>query len=275
MPELPEVETSRRGIEPHILGKKIKQVVIREHKLRWPVPKSLPRLVDQQVVTQVKRRGKYLLIVLGNTTPIGTILIHLGMSGSLRICSANTPAEKHDHIDFVFTNRKILRLKDPRKFGSVLWTDKPVEQHKLLIKLGPEPLAEDFNADYFYQKSRQRSCSIKSFIMNSHIVVGVGNIYACESLFMAGIHPKRKAGSVSKQRAEKLVSAIKQVLLAAISQGGTTLRDFTKEDGQPGYFSQKLFVYGRAGEPCIQCEHPVRQFTQQQRSTFYCTRCQN
>jgi len=274
MPELPEVETSRRGIEPHILGKKIKDVVIREHRLRWPIPKSLPDKIYQQKLTQVDRRGKYLLLQFGKDAAAGTVIIHLGMSGSLRICPISTPAEKHDHIDFVFSNNKILRLKDPRKFGCVLWTNKPTEQHKLLSKLGPEPLDDAFSSDILYKKSRKRTCSIKAFIMNSHTVVGVGNIYASESLFIAGINPKRKAGSLSRARAEKLVAAIKQILLDAIEQGGTTLRDFTREDGQPGYFAQKLFVYGRAGEPCAKCGSPVKQFTQQQRSTFYCTTCQ-
>jgi formamidopyrimidine-DNA glycosylase len=274
MPELPEVETSRRGIEPHILGKKVKDVVIRESRLRWPIPKLLPGKIHQLKVLQVTRRGKYLLLELGKKEISDTVIIHLGMSGSLRICTTSSPAEKHDHIDFVFSNNKILRLKDPRKFGCVLWTDKPVEQHKLLSKLGPEPLDDNFSSDYLYLKSRKRTCSIKSFIMNSHTVVGVGNIYASESLFLAGINPKRKAGTLSQARAEKLVDAIKQILTEAIKQGGTTLRDFTREDGQPGYFAQKLFVYGKAGEPCAECGKPIKQITQQQRSTFYCTACQ-
>jgi len=217
------------------------------------------------------RRGKYLLIGLDN----GTIIIHLGMSGSIRICKPDTPAEKHDHIDIVCRNKKVLRLKDPRKFGCVLWTKDDPLKHKLLKKLGPEPLSEGFDTDILHRASRGRTCSVKSFIMNSHIVVGVGNIYACESLFLAGINPKRKAGSLSRARCGKLVKHIKNTLESAIRQGGTTLRDFTREDGQPGYFAQKLNVYGRAGETCTVCKQPVRQITQQQRSTFYCTRCQN
>lgn len=274
MPELPEVETSRRGIEPHILGKKIKNVIIREHRLRWPIPRSLPDKIHKQVLNKVERRGKYLLLHFGENELASTVILHLGMSGSLRICTAATPAEKHDHIDFVFSNNKILRLKDPRKFGCVLWTNKSAGQHKLLSKLGPEPLGDDFTGDYLYQKSRKRTCSIKSFIMNSHVVVGVGNIYACESLFIAGINPKRKAGSLSKARTARLVDAIKLILTSAIEQGGTTLRDFTREDGQPGYFSQKLFVYGKAGEACAECGKPIKQLNQHQRSTFYCTYCQ-
>jgi formamidopyrimidine-DNA glycosylase len=274
MPELPEVETSRRGIEPHILGKTIKDVIIRQHRLRWPIPKKLPEHILNLKLKQVSRRGKYLLLDFGKKNKPNTVIIHLGMSGSLRICPDSTPAEKHDHIDFVFSNKKILRLRDPRKFGCVLWSNKDIEQHKLLIKLGPEPLDDTFSAEYLYKASRKRNCSIKSFIMNSHIVVGVGNIYASESLFLAGINPKRKAGSLSRVRAERLVEAIKQILAEAIKQGGTTLRDFTREDGQPGYFAQKLFVYGKAGEPCAECGKPVKQITQQQRSTFYCTSCQ-
>ena len=274
MPELPEVETSRRGIEPHLLNKKIKDVIVRQHKLRWPIPKSLAKKLNNKKFTQLDRRGKYLLLKFQHGDTTDTIIIHLGMSGSLRICTPSTPIGKHDHIDFIFSNKKVLRLTDPRKFGCVLWTNQPIEQHKLLSKLGPEPLEDNFNTDYLYQQSRKRSCSIKSFIMNSHIVVGVGNIYASESLFIAGINPKRKAGSLSKLRCEKLVIAIKQILKAAIKQGGTTLRDFTREDGQPGYFAQQLQVYGRAHEACPSCGKAIKQISQQNRSTFYCTNCQ-
>jgi len=270
MPELPEVETSRRGIEPHILDQTVDSVIIRQHRLRWPIPRTLPAQLEQRTLDGVSRRGKYLLLDFGD----GTLIIHLGMSGSLKICTPGTAFDKHDHFELVFNNHKVLRLRDPRKFGCVLWTDKPVAQHKLLAKLGPEPLGDEFNGDMLYKVSRKRSCSIKSFIMNSHIVVGVGNIYACESLFMAGINPRRKAGSLGRARCEKLSNAIKQVLADAITQGGTTLRDFTRENGEPGYFAQKLFVYGRAGEKCLKCGSMIRQFTQQQRSTFYCTRCQ-
>ena len=271
MPELPEVETTCRGITPHIIGKKIKSAIIREHRLRWPVPKLLPDKINNQTVTRVYRRGKYLLLTLDHAA---TLIIHLGMSGSLRICPHNTQAEKHDHLDLIFSNKKILRYRDPRKFGCVLWTDKPIEQHRLIAKLGPEPLGNDFSADYLYKTSRKRACSVKSFIMNSHIVVGVGNIYASESLFLAGISPKRKAGSLSLQRCKKLVSSIQQVLSAAIAQGGTTLRDFSREDGQPGYFAQELLVYGRADEPCKHCGRPIKQLNQQQRSSYYCSHCQ-
>jgi len=270
MPELPEVETSRRGISPHLLGQTIDKVIIREHKLRWPIPRALPSYARGKTINAIERRGKYLLLNLDN----GTIIIHLGMSGSLRICNSAAAAEKHDHIDIVCSNGKILRLKDPRKFGCVLWTTDDPQEHKLLVKLGPEPLTADFDTDILYKASRKRTCSIKSFIMNSHIVVGVGNIYACESLFLAGINPKRKAGSLSKVRCEKLVEKIKLILKSAIEQGGTTLRDFSREDGKPGYFAQRLNVYGRAGEACVNCNKTLKQITQQQRSTFYCSNCQ-
>jgi formamidopyrimidine-DNA glycosylase len=270
MPELPEVETTRRGIEPHIINQTIKNVAVRQRSLRWPIPKQLELKARNQKIESVERRGKYLLLRL-NT---GTIILHLGMSGSLRICTANTAAEKHDHVDFVFGNNKILRLRDPRRFGAVLWTTNTPEKHKLLAPLGPEPLEDSFNDEYLFAQSRKRSASIKSLIMNSHIVVGVGNIYACESLYIAGINPKRKAGTLSLARCEKLVSAIKQVLAKSITQGGTTLRDFIRENGEPGYFAQKLRVYGRTGEACAKCARPIKQITQQQRSTFYCTKCQ-
>jgi formamidopyrimidine-DNA glycosylase len=270
MPELPEVETSRRGIEPHILGQTVVDVVIRQHRLRWPIPRKLPEYLNQQSINSVSRRGKYLLL----TVDTGTLIIHLGMSGSLRICTPERAFDKHDHFELVFANNKILRLRDPRKFGCVLWTDKPVDQHKLLSKLGPEPLSDDFNGAQLFARSRKRNCSIKSFIMNSHMVVGVGNIYACESLFLSGINPKRKAGTVSKARCIKLADTIKQVLTASIEQGGTTLRDFSREDGQPGYFAQKLHVYGKANSDCPQCSTSIKQFTQQARSTFYCSSCQ-
>jgi formamidopyrimidine-DNA glycosylase len=270
MPELPEVETTRRGIEPHIINQTIKNIAVRQRSLRWPIPIQLEQKARNQKIESVERRGKYLLLRLKN----GTIIIHLGMSGSLRICTANIAAEKHDHVDFVFGNNKILRLRDPRKFGAVLWTASMPEKHKLLSPLGPEPLESSFSGKYLFEHSRKRTASIKSLIMNSHIVVGVGNIYACESLYIAGINPKRKSGSLSLARCEKLVSAIKQVLTESITQGGTTLRDFTRENGEPGYFAQKLFVYGRADEPCAKCGSPVKKITQQQRSTYYCTRCQ-
>lgn len=270
MPELPEVETSRRGIEPHLLNKTISSITIRQHKLRWPIPKNLPTLATGQKIREVCRRAKYIYLKLDN----GNIIIHLGMSGSLRICSKKTQAEKHDHIDITVSNNKILRLRDPRKFGCVLWEPKDINEHKLIKPLGPEPLELTFDTEYLYNKANNRRCSIKALIMNSHIVVGVGNIYASEALFRAGVNPKREAGKISRVRLNKIVDAIKLTLEAAIKEGGTTLRDFTGISGQPGYFAQKLLVYGREGEKCTVCNKPVKQFTQHARSTFYCPNCQ-
>ena len=270
MPELPEVETTRRGIAPHLEQRRISALRVRERRLRWPVPAALGSKISGKRIESIERRAKYLLIKTGS----GTLLLHLGMSGSLRICTNKTPVEKHDHIDISVTSNKVLRLRDPRKFGCVLWTADDINEHKLIKSLGPEPLDDIFTAGYLHKKSRKRTCSIKSFIMNSHIVVGVGKIYASESLFKAGINPKRKAGSVSLARFEKLVDAIKLTLRDSIEQGGTTLKDFTGGDGQPGYFAQKLLVYGRAGEKCSVCAKPIKQITQQARSTFYCSQCQ-
>ena len=270
MPELPEVETTRRGIEPHITGKKVREVNIRDARLRWPVPKDLRKQICDKKLLSVTRRGKYLLFNFQH----GTMLLHLGMSGSLRIDKPTTPCRKHDHVEIIFDKRTTLRLHDPRRFGSVHWTSDDPLQHPLLKNLGPEPLSRDFNADYLFSQSRKRKVAIKLFIMNSHVVVGVGNIYANEALFLAGIHPKRLAGNISRERYALLVSAIKKVLRRSIKQGGTTLRDFLNSDGQPGYFKQQLHVYDRKGEPCKQCGTPIKQFVQGQRSTFYCAHCQ-
>jgi len=271
MPELPEVETSRRGIEPHLLDQNIREVIVRQHKLRWPIPDDLPALTRGRKINAVCRRAKYIYLKLDN----GSIIIHLGMSGSLRICNASTPAGKHDHIDIRVASGKVLRLRDPRKFGCVLWHEGDINEHRLIKPLGPEPLEENFTAGYLQKKAHGRQCSIKALIMNSHIVVGVGNIYASESLFRAGINPKRRAGNISLARLQKLVDAIRLTLRDSIKQGGTTLRDFTAESGQPGYFAQKLLVYGKAGEACSLCGQSIRQITQQARSTYYCPHCQN
>ena len=270
MPELPEVETSRRGIEPHILGQTVVAVKIRQKQLRWPIPTSISRLLPGQVINSVSRRGKYLLLA----TDAGTLIMHLGMSGSLRILDVNTAAQKHDHFDLCFDNGKLLRLRDPRRFGAVLWTRQAVDKHRLIRELGPEPLSSDFDGDYLHQQSRGRKVAIKSFIMNSHVVVGVGNIYANEALFLAGINPQRSASRISPTRYRLLAECIKTVLTRAIEQGGSSLRDFVAEDGRPGYFQQTLNVYGRTGEPCRQCRQPIRQLRQQQRSSFYCVHCQ-
>lgn len=269
MPELPEVEITRRGIEPHIHHQTITQVIIRQSQLRWPIPKQIQSELAQQIIQSVTRRGKYLLL---NTTQ-GHLILHLGMSGSLRIAKHGSDIRKHDHFDLVF-NDFSLRLHDPRRFGCVLWTKRNPMNHKLLVNLGPEPLSSDLTAEHLYHSSRNRRVAVKEFIMNSHIVVGVGNIYATEALFMAGIHPKRAAGNVSLQRYQRLAEAIKTVLNRALECGGTTLRDFSNERGQPGYFSIELQVYGRAGQPCVICGNPLSAIKQSQRTTTYCKHCQ-
>lgn len=269
MPELPEVEITRRGIEPHILNQTITQVIIRQAQLRWPIPKNIKTDCRQQVIQTVARRGKYLLL----KTERGHLIMHLGMSGSLRIADNESTIRKHDHFDLVFKDFS-LRLHDPRRFGSVLWAKHDPLQHKLLAKLGPEPLSSEFTAEHLYYTSRTRRVAVKEFIMNSHVVVGVGNIYATEALFMAGINPKRAAGSISLQRYVRLTLAIKTVLARALECGGTTLRDFSNERGQPGYFSIELQTYGRAQQPCVVCQKPLTAIKQGQRTTTYCTHCQ-
>jgi formamidopyrimidine-DNA glycosylase len=269
MPELPEVETSRRGIEPHIVDSSITRVIIRDRRLRWPVAKSVDRNLPGSSVTSVTRRAKYLLI----NTSSGTAILHLGMSGSVFIVDRDAPAGVHDHVDIDFDSGKTLRFRDPRRFGSLHFSKKPL-QHKLLKSLGPEPLGDEFDADYLWGKSRGRRVSVKQFIMNANIVVGVGNIYASEALYLAGINPRRAAGRISLSRYRLLVDAIKQVLADAIRSGGTTLRDFYGGDGEAGYFQQKLEAYGREDEPCRRCNNPIIAIVQGQRSTFYCRQCQ-
>lgn len=270
MPELPEVETTCRGISPHIKNNIITKIVVRNRNLRWPIPTGLNIKLKNQKIISVTRRAKYLLV----KTKVGTLIIHLGMSGSLRILPTTEAIEKHDHFEIQFKNGICLRLRDPRRFGSVLWTKNDPLKHKLLINLGPEPLVNEFNAELLFEKSRKRKTSIKQFIMNAKIVVGVGNIYASEALFLSKIHPKRLAGKLSKAQSLLLTKAIKKILKQAIKQGGTTLKDFTASDGKPGYFSQKLKVYNRASEPCFTCKKPIKQITLGQRSTFYCSNCQ-
>lgn len=270
MPELPEVETTCRGIKPHIENNLISKVVVRNRNLRWPIPKGLNAKLKNKKITSVTRRAKYLLI----ETEVGTLIIHLGMSGSLRIIGTNESVEKHDHFELQFENGLCLRLRDPRRFGCVIWDKDQPLKHKLLINLGPEPLGKSFNAELLFEKSRKRKISIKQFIMDAKVVVGVGNIYASESLFLAGVHPKRLTGKITKKNASDLTTAIKKILTQAIKQGGTTLKDFISSEGKPGYFQQKLKVYDRKGEPCLKCKKPIKQITQGQRSTFYCPQCQ-
>jgi len=270
MPELPEVETSLRGIAPHLQGRRILRLEARERRLRWPVPESVDAAVAGQRITALSRRAKYLLLELEH----GALILHLGMSGSLRVLPASTPAGPHDHIDLVLDDGHCLRLRDPRRFGSLHLAQPTVEAHPLLAQLGPEPLSPAFDGAYLHRLSRGRRAPVKTFIMDSHIVVGVGNIYASEALHRAGIHPHRPAGRIALPRYERLAAAIKTVLAAAIAEGGTSLRDFVQEDGNPGYFARELKVYGRAGLPCPGCGEPVRIQRIGQRSSFYCPRCQ-
>jgi len=267
MPELPEIETSRRGIQPHLVNKKITKVIVRQAKLRWPIP-DLSELKGQKIHA-VERRAKYLLI----RCDTGTLMIHLGMSGSLRILAAKTAPEKHDHFDLV-VGQQCLRLRDPRRFGAVLWTDQAVEEHKLIAHLGPEPLENDFNIDYLWAQAKKRKVAIKKFIMDGHVVVGVGNIYAAESLFLSGIHPERLCNSLSKKRLSALLQNIKVILKTAIAKGGTTLRDFRQQDGKPGYFQQQLLVYGNQGKACPNCGSKIQTKLIAQRASAYCKRCQ-
>lgn len=270
MPELPEVETTRRGLSPLISHQTIKQVVVREARLRQPaVPEQL-NLAASQRIQQVNRRAKYLQLQLQS----GEIIIHLGMSGHLRVVSQDTPVKKHDHIDIVFTNGQCLRFNDPRRFGLVVWNDLPLAEHVLFQHLGPEPLTDAFDSEYLYQKSRKRRQSIKPFIMDNQTVVGVGNIYAQESLFKAGINPKREAGRISFSRYQVLVREIKHVLEKAINLGGTSLKDFYQTDGKPGYFAQELLVYGRESLPCTHCETPLKAIKLGGRASTYCGTCQ-
>jgi len=269
MPELPEVETSRRGIAPWVEQQEVRDVIVRDRRLRWPVPEDIDNCLPGQQIRSVERRAKYLLF----NTEAGTAIMHLGMSGSVRIIDREEPAGKHDHIDICFGSGKALRFRDPRRFGSLLWAENPSE-HNLLKGLGPEPLSDAFDGAYLRHRSRGRKVAIKSFIMNASIVVGVGNIYASEALHGAGIHPRRAAGRVAEKRMNRLADCVKSVLERAIKAGGTTLRDFHGSDGEPGYFRQKLDVYGRGDLPCRTCETPIRSIVLGQRSTYYCLKCQ-
>jgi len=269
MPELPEVETTRRGLAPHLIGRTVVGLDIRQSRLRWPIPRTLRTRLPGQRIDDIERRAKYLLV----HTKAGSALLHLGMSGSLRVLPATTPIGAHDHVDWRLDSGSVLRFTDPRRFGSQLWQPAGAV-HPLLAGLGPEPLGDEFDGDHLWRRSRGRSAAVKTFLMDQAIVVGVGNIYASEALFAAGIHPKRAAGSVSRERYARLADEVKRVLTHAITRGGTTLRDFLDPDGEPGYFEQELFVYGREGKPCRVCGTPIRAVTIGQRSAFYCPRCQ-
>ncbi len=270
MPELPEVETTCRGIAPHITHQQIADIVIRQSRLRWPIPDHLAQSLRHKTILSVQRRAKYILI---ETDGPENLLIHLGMSGSLRIVNAQSETKKHDHVDFIFTHGTILRFNDPRRFGAIL-LNRFSEQHPLLKNLGPEPLSEVFDGDYLYQQSRNKKIAVKNWIMNARIVVGVGNIYANESLFLSGIHPAQTAGQISLEQYQILALHIKTVLQNAINQGGTTLRDFVNEQGKPGYFQQSLRVYGRLNTPCHQCGTSIQRIKIGQRASYFCPNCQ-
>ena len=270
MPELPEVETTRRGIEPHVLGRRIRSLDVHEHRLRWPVAKHVAEAVAGQTVRAVERRAKYLLLRLTR----GTLMLHLGMSGSLRVLAGDTPRIAHDHVDIRLDDGKLLRFNDPRRFGSLKLIEGALEDEPLLTHLAPEPLEPGFDGDYLFRVTRRRRVAIKQLVMNGRLVTGVGNIYASEALFRARIRPKRAARGLTRAECNALVAAIRAVLQMAIRFGGTTLRDYVSADGAPGYFKRKLYVYERAGEPCRRCGTPIRQLTQGQRSTYYCPSCQ-
>ncbi len=270
MPELPEVETTCNGIRPHLQGKIITGAEIRNPSLRWPVPENLAELIFGQKVKKIRRRGKYIVINLQK----GSLIIHLGMSGGVRVVNSRLELKKHDHVDIEFESGIVLRYHDPRRFGCILWTDKDPLQHKLLSTLGVEPLSDDFTGEFLQEKAKGKTRAIKVFLMDSHVVVGVGNIYANEALFLSGIDPQTAAKDLSKEKLDILADNIKAVLEKAIESGGTTLRDFTNSEGKPGYFQQQLNVYGRTGEKCVRCGGIIKQVRLGQRSTFYCPECQ-
>lgn len=269
MPELPEVETTLRGVRPWLEGQRLKRVLVRERRLRWPVPAEVEAATGARI-TGLMRRAKYLLL---NTDAGGDLMIHLGMSGSLRVITEDEEPRRHDHFDLV-TAQAVIRYHDPRRFGALLWVPEPRDESPLLRHLGPEPLGPQFDGSHLYRLSRGRKLAVKNFIMDGKVVVGVGNIYASEALFMAGIHPNRPAGRISKVRYDALAEAIRDVLGRAIDQGGTTLRDYVNSQGTPGYFALNLLTYGREGKPCFQCGTPLKQRVIGQRSSFYCGRCQ-
>ena len=269
MPELPEVETTRRGLLPHVAGRSVEHVLLRRPDLRWPIPREVEDLLPGQRIDAIRRRAKYLLF----DTDAGSALLHLGMSGSLRVLRSDTPVRAHDHVDIALDSDRVLRFNDPRRFGCVLWQS-PGTVHPLLAVLGPVPLSDEFDGDLLFRLSRGRSAPVKVFLMDQAVVVGVGNIYAAEALSMAGISPLRAAGKVSRERYMALADAVKGILAHAIARGGTTLRDFISPDGAPGYFEQELTVYGRGGEPCRRCRRPLKQALIGQRASVWCGHCQ-
>lgn len=271
MPELPEIETIRRGIEPHVRDRRIAKIIVREARLRWPVAENLPDQAEKRRILAVQRRAKYLLFRLENNS---SLILHLGMSGSLRLVTPEDPPLAHAHLDVVLDDDSILRYTDPRRFGSLHWSAADPEQHRLLAHLGPEPLSSAFHAAYLHSLSRGRRISIKAFLMDNRVVVGIGNIYANEALYRAAIRPMSAAGRIGSKRYARLVQAVKSVLAEAIEAGGTTLRDFTGSEGRPGYFRQRLEVYGRDGASCHRCAGSIRVRRLGQRATYYCPGCQ-
>lgn len=271
MPELPEVETVRRGIEPHVLKRRIEKVLVRDARLRWPVPQTFAKNLQGQTIVGTSRRGKYLLLPLASGD---RLIIHLGMSGRLLVLQPGHPLKKHDHVDIELSGGGLLRFNDPRRFGAMLIWPKHEKTHPLLQGMGPEPFGEDFNGDYLFELSRKRSAAVKNFIMDGRVVVGAGNIYAAESLFRARIRPGKAAGKVTRKQYQTLAEKIREVLAAAVQQGGTTLKDFAGAHGESGYFQQQLFVYGREDEPCLLCKTPIKRSLIGQRSSYYCPHCQ-
>ena len=269
MPELPEVETTRRGLLPHVAGRRIEHVLLRRADLRWPIPREVEELLPEQRIDDIRRRAKYLLL----DTAAGSALLHLGMSGSLRVLPSDTPVRAHDHVDIALDSDRVLRFNDPRRFGCLLW-QAPGQTHPLLAGLGPEPLSDAFDGDYLFALSRGRKAPVKTFLMDQAVVVGVGNIYVAEALFQAGVSPLRAAGKVSRERYAALAEAVKAILTHAITRGGTTLRDFISPDGAPGYFEQELLAYGRGGQPCPRCGRALKQASIGQRATVWCGHCQ-
>lgn len=274
MPELPEVETTRRGLAPHLEGRRVLAVTLRRPDLRWPIPREIETLLPGQTIRAIRRRAKYLLM----DTDVGSAIWHLGMSGSMRVLPADTAVQAHDHVDLSIMDKtqatpRVLRFNDPRRFGCLLW-QAPGETHELLRELGPEPLEDGFDGSYLFERSRGRKAPVKAFLMDQRIVVGVGNIYAAEALFAAGVSPLRAAGKVSRERYDLIAAEIRRILAYAIRRGGTTLRDFLSPDGAPGYFEQELSAYGRGGEPCPRCGRPLKEAMLAQRATVWCGHCQ-
>jgi formamidopyrimidine-DNA glycosylase len=271
MPELPEVETVRRGLLPHLSGQRIRSVTVRDARLRWPVPADLARRLRGRTVTAIDRRGKYLIITLDSAD---RVIVHLGMSGRVLVLPADAPLRKHDHVDWLLDSGMVVRYHDPRRFGAMLLWPANEAGHVLLDDMGPEPFSDAFNGEHLFRRSRGKTVAVKNFVMDGHIVVGAGNIYATEALFRSGIRPTRAAQRLTRADCDRLAATIRAVLSEAVIQGGTTLRDFAGADGESGYFQQKLYAYGRDGEPCLNCSTTIRRLVIGQRASFYCTRCQ-